>query len=131
MKYNKSEIMKNAWYRYRKMNAPYQTWESRNSGKMIVMHTFGDCLKAVWAQAKEAIKAADEFARTGLRRMHYSEYKTSYADCQTVEGSYDKRTKTIEVMTKVLRDSRHYGHRSNDGLCPYCHTYCNGDCRAH
>lgn len=45
MKYNKSEIMKNAWTRYRKYNAPYY-------GKII--HTFSSCLKAAWAEAKKA-----------------------------------------------------------------------------
>lgn len=59
--------------------------------------------------------------RTGLRRMHYSEYKTSYSDCETVSGSYDKRTKTIEVMT-LRRKS--FKRISYNGLCPRCHTYC-------
>ena len=30
--------------------------------------------------------------------MLYRRYKTSYADCQTVPGSYDKCTKTIVVI---------------------------------
>lgn len=33
-----------------------------------------------------------------IERMLYRRYKTSYADCETVLGSYDKATKTIEVM---------------------------------
>lgn len=33
-----------------------------------------------------------------IERMLYRRYKTSYADCETVAGSYDKATKTIEVM---------------------------------
>ena len=53
--------------------------------------------------------------------MHYSEYKTSYSDCETVSGSYDKRTKTIEVMT--LR-RKGFKRISYNGLCPRCHTYC-------
>lgn len=53
--------------------------------------------------------------------MHYSEYKTSYSDCETVSGSYDKRTKTIEVMT-LRRKS--FKRISYNGLCPRCHTYC-------
>lgn len=32
-----------------------------------------------------------------IERMLYRRYKTSYADCETVLGSYDKATKTIEV----------------------------------
>ena len=31
-------------------------------------------------------------------RMLYRRYKTSYADCQTVPGTYDKATKTIVVI---------------------------------
>lgn len=129
-KYNLSEIMTKAWAHYRKLNAPYQTYESRKIGKMIVVHTFSECLKAIWAEAKAAIEAAAESAKTGLRRMHYSEYKTNYSDCETVEGSYDKRTKTIEVLTlnRKIRNTA-FARRMN-GLCPYCHTYCYGDCRA-
>lgn len=31
-------------------------------------------------------------------RMLYRRYKTAYADCQTVPGTYDKATKTIVVI---------------------------------
>lgn len=31
-------------------------------------------------------------------RMLYRRYKTAYADCQTVPGTYDKVTKTIVVI---------------------------------
>lgn len=116
--YNLSEIMTNAWAMYRKFNAPYGT---DRQGKKIIHWTFSMCLKSVWAEAKEAVKAAAEAVRTGLRRMHYSEYKTSYSDCETVSGSYDKRTKTIEVMT--LR-RKGFKRISYNGLCPRCHTYC-------
>ena len=30
-------------------------------------------------------------------RMKYKQYKEHYSDCETVYGSYDKATKTIEV----------------------------------
>lgn len=33
-----------------------------------------------------------------IQRMHYGRYKKHYADCKTVKGSYDKNTKTVEVM---------------------------------
>ena len=32
------------------------------------------------------------------KRMHYSQYKNHYSDCQTVPGSYDKVTKSVEVI---------------------------------
>ncbi len=123
-KYNLSEIMKSAWAQYRKFNAPYG---KNREGKKIIRWTFSACLKAAWTRAKEDIKAAAEAAKTGIRRMNYSEYKTNYSDCQTVEGSYDKRTKTIEVMT--LR-RKGFKRISYNGLCPRCHTYCYGDCCA-
>ena len=31
-------------------------------------------------------------------RMPYRQYKTSYADCKTVYGSYDSNSKTVEVV---------------------------------
>ena len=31
-------------------------------------------------------------------RMKYRQYKTSYSDCDTMPNSYDKATKTIEVL---------------------------------
>lgn len=127
-KYNLSEIMTSAWSLYRKYNANL----GRNrEGKKIIHWTFSACLKSAWANAKEAIKAAAETAKTGLRRMHYSEYKNNYSDCQTVDGSYDKATKTIEVMTLVRKGFKRISYgKVNNGLCPRCHTYCYGDCCA-
>ena len=123
MKYNKSEIMKAAWKRF-------------NACKKLVKQyreTFSQSLKVAWAQAKEAVKAAAEVAAKGIVRMHYSEYKSNYSDCQTVEGSYDKRTKTIEVMTKVAKAACNTFKSAvnRNGVCPRCHTYCFGDCTAH
>ena len=64
-----------------------------------------------------------------------------YAILLIREGSYDKATKTIEVMTKVLRTferpaytaaptSRRPSVTAIRGLCPRCRTYCYGDCMA-
>lgn len=127
-KYNLSEIMTSAWSLYRKYNANL----GRNQeGKRIIHWTFSVCLKTAWARAKEAVKTAAEAVKTGLRRMHYSEYKTNYSDCQTVEGSYDKATKTIEVMTLVRKGFKRISYgKVNNGICPRCHTYCYGDCCA-
>lgn len=117
-KYNLSEIMTNAWTLY------------RTSQKWVSPLSFSDCLRRAWSKAKEVIKEAAEAAKTGLRRMHYSEYKRDYSDCQTVEGSYDKRTKTIEVMTRKFKTARAAFAGRVHGLCPRCHTYCYGDCCA-
>lgn len=119
-KYNLSNIMTSAWNLY------------RMSQKWVNSLSFAECLRRAWREAKEAIKAAAEAAKTGLCRMHYSEYKANYSDRQIVEGSYDKRTKTIEVMTLVRKSFKRIGYgNANNGLCPRCHTYCYGDCMAH
>ena len=31
-------------------------------------------------------------------KMHYARYKKSYSDCEVVLGTYDKATKTIDVI---------------------------------
>ena len=33
-----------------------------------------------------------------IKRILYRQYKTDYYDCETVKGSYDSNTKTIEVI---------------------------------
>lgn len=50
MKYNKSEIFRNAW-KLRKM-----------SMKWVESLSFGECLRRAWAQAKEAAAEATKFA---------------------------------------------------------------------
>lgn len=116
-KYNLSEIMKNAWVMFRKHNAGLGT---RRDGRKIIRWSFASCLKKAWDEAKDAIKS-------GLRRMHYSGYKNNYSECETVSGSYDKSTKTIEVLTLVRKGFKRIDY---GGPCPRCHTYCYGDCMA-
>ena len=108
--------MKNAWASYRVLNK----YRGRNDAEI----TFAECLKRAWATEKKMVADREEEATKGIVRMHYYEYKMNYSNCKTVDGSYDKRTKTIEVMTKVSRFS------SANGICPICHTYCYGDCTA-
>lgn len=45
-----------------------------------------------------------------IKRMHYSQYKNHYADCKTVPGSYDKESRSIEV---ILPEGRIYTHDAN------------------
>ena len=117
-KYNMSKIMNSAWNLF------------KMAKKWTASLSFSESLRRAWAQAKEEIKAAADAAVKGIRRMHYSEYKSNYNDCETVPGSYDKRTKTIEVMTNVSRknNARNAFVNRINGLCPRCHTYCYGDC---
>lgn len=113
MKHNLSEIMKNAWSLFRMS----KKWVG------TTIKTFADALRQAWGMAKDAVKAAEEAAQKGIVRMHYSEYKKNYSECKTVEGSYDKRTKTIEVITKQSKKTN-----GLFGLCPRCHSWCYSDC---
>ena len=115
-KYNLSKIMKAAWAAY------------KVSQRSVSKLSFAECLRSAWTLAKFEVESAEEAEAKGIRRMHYSEYKNNYSDCQTVDGSYDKRTKTIEVMTKVVKGARRSISSLINGLCPRCHTYCYGDC---
>lgn len=115
-KYNLHNIMVNAWKLFKMFNG------------CVRPLSFAECLHRAWETAKNEVKAAAEAAANGIRRMHYSEYKRSYSDCKTVEGSYDKRTKTIEVLTKAANGARRSIASIVNGLCPRCHTYCYGDC---
>lgn len=117
MKYNRSEIMKKAWNLFRMNETVVSSFQ----------RSFAECLKLAWKVAKETAKAAAEAAKKGITRMLYSEYKRNYAECMTVENSYDKATKTIEVMTKI---SRRTLKNSRNGVCPICRTWCYGDCAA-
>ena len=47
--------------------------------------------------AKRAAIEATKRKAAGVVRMHYSQYKNEYSNCQTVDGSYDKKTKTIKM----------------------------------
>ena len=47
MKYNKSEIMKNAWNLF------------RDSKKWVVSISFSECLHRAWKKAKESVKTAE------------------------------------------------------------------------
>lgn len=125
-KYNLHEIMSAAW----KMFRTYRDMYTRTNNSMWML-TFAEALKKAWANAKAIVEKAAKAAATGTVRMSYAQYKREYANCQTVEGSYDKRTKTIEVMTNVARTfARRPSVTAIRGLCPRCHTYCYGDCMA-
>ena len=85
--YNKAEIMRAAWEEFRHS----------------IKRTFAECLRNAWADAKRVMnsvmsKIAEESKKNEVVRMHRSAYKNNYRDCRTVEGSYDPKTKTIEVL---------------------------------
>ena len=89
MKYNKKEIMKNAWWRFN---------NKRNA-------TFGEALSAAWTAAKNEVKlqlavlaAKEADLQKGVKEMSYADYKNNFAGCKTINGTYDKKTKTIKVQ---------------------------------
>lgn len=118
MTYNKSEIMKKAWSLFRQS----QKWA--DAYKL----TFSAALKRAWNNAKEAAMSAKKDAEEGRVTMSYSQYKNNYAGCATLEGSYNKRDKSIVVLTKVNKYSK--AKASSCGICPKCGTYCYGDCQS-
>lgn len=137
-KYNLHDIMNNAWRIFRNAKAGHgsevifasalkKAW---NMAKAVVKEAAAAAERAAEAAKRAAVEAAKREA-AGVVRMHYSQYKNEYSSCQTVDGSYDKKTKTIEVMTRVARVfERHPSVTAIRGLCPRCHTYCYGDCMA-
>jgi len=58
--------------------------------------------------------------RLGLKTITYREYKNNeeYMHYPTLKNSYDKKTKTITIITKANKTN----------ICPKCGTYCYGDC---
>jgi hypothetical protein len=77
--------------------------------------------RAVNNKLKE-IEEQEQREMLGIIKMSYSEYKNKYAGYKTVENSYDKKMKTIEVITKPQL------HVNNNKPCVKCGTYCYGDC---
>lgn len=93
LNYNKSRIMKRAWTIYR-----------MSTRRGI---DFKQALRESWALEKAVIETARQEAEekaNGIVEMHYAEYKKNYADCKTVSGSYNKRTKTIKVCTRDKKE---------------------------
>lgn len=85
MEYNKSEIMKNAWYFF-------------NADKKVKIQnrkTFGECLKAAWALAKSRLEKAA--AQASL--------KATYAAKKFFNGMEI----TIDCITYTLRRWTNYG----------------------
>ncbi len=54
-----------------------------------------DCYRAQKEQ-----KAIETIYRNGneIEEIYYREYKTNYANCETIKGSYNAETKTIKVV---------------------------------
>ncbi|KAK9679513.1 hypothetical protein QE152_g40014 [Popillia japonica] len=64
--------------------------------------SFAEYLRQSWNIAKAERKMEEEKAAEeamGIIKMKYSEYKSNYAGCKTVNGSYDSSSKTIKVYT--------------------------------
>jgi len=48
---------------------------------------------------------------------------------QAVWGDYDKR-QAQKLHENISMGIEYIKNGVKNGLCPYCHTYCNGDCRS-
>lgn len=75
------------------------SWEEWASGHYTICP---DCWKAEKEEEEQA-KLQKEIAsgKKKVIRVHYSVYKNEYSNCKTVKDSYDKATKTIEVIIKA------------------------------
>lgn len=65
------------------------------------------------------------------KRMHYGQYKSHYADCATVPGSYDKVTRTVEVILPEgrvkpsgVRGKSFHGYQIGLTMADGSHGYC-------
>ena len=64
-----------------------------------------------------------------IKRIPYRQYRSDYYDCETVKGSYDSNTKTIEVIVpeasmnfrgKQWKRSGNVYHLIGTKVCVYC-----------
>lgn len=74
----------------------------------------------VWNDMLE-INRIKELEKRGILEMSYFQYKSEYSFYPTVNGSYNKKEKTIQVIVSKVE-------HSGNGLCKRCNTYCFGDC---
>lgn len=90
-KYNLSQIMKDAWNRFHKYNAPYG---KTREGRKIIVHTFASCLKAAWADAKDAARIF-----TGVVR----DVKVGGTMCHPILVNVDMNALTVTGNTFPVR----------------------------
>lgn len=83
MKYNKSEIFKNAW-KLRKM-----------SMKWVQKLSFGECLRRAWAAAKEAVKATAESVKEIIMKGSEKQIKWANDIVETVTSILTAARETI------------------------------------
>ena len=93
--YNLHEIMSNAWAMYRKWAAPTSTITAVSPAATLLQ-----CVSSrLGPLQRPPPKGRRRHRPYALQPVQGRVQKK----CQTVEGSYDKATKTIEVMTKAIR----------------------------
>ena len=73
----------------------------------------------------------------GLSEQTYNEIKTALDACiaETTTEEIAKQEKieaekAAETKRKDDENQKEYESAIRDGLCPKCHTYCHGDCKA-
>ena len=101
-KYNLHDIMNNAWRIFRNAKAGHgsevifasalkKAW---NMAKAVVKEAADSAERAAEAAKRAAIEAAKREA-DGVVRMHYSQCKNEYSNCQTVEAATTRRPRPL------------------------------------
>lgn len=99
-KFNRSEIFKAAWARYRSIRACYAAWQVKRG---IVDGSFSNALKNAWAAAKsqlakaekqKAIDASPE-ARSIIHQIQMLEFKSSRIDIQAMRTALETKLDTL------------------------------------
>jgi hypothetical protein len=61
-----------------------------------------------------------------IKEMHYRQYKQHYSDCETIKGSYNAATKTIQVIIPEGRE-KPSGVRGQKFHCYHLVAIINGE----
>lgn len=71
--------------------------------RVVVTEIVSKFVKQVEERAKKQKQTVDLEAGDQIVEMPYKAYKTHYADCETIEGSYNDEWRTIKVIVRAGR----------------------------
>lgn len=154
MKYNKSEIMKAAWNLFKmfkncvsplsfsvcltrawasaKSAANAVAYQMSRNGKTIILNTeTGDITGDTYAM-RDIIKS-DLYAtwNAAAKCWHNDSLKEIVAEYKSyLTRLYNLTVAETSAPAQKTSYRKAFMAKAN-GLCPYCHTYCYGDCRAY
>lgn len=112
MKYNKSEIFRNAWATYRMA----QKWVQKLS--------FGECLRRAWAKAKETVATAKKIAR-GTVQIMFDSCATLVVNLyhRTVEGNTYRYRKELKSFGLTWDPHERVWEGTTEQLTRLCEIY--------